>query len=245
MSEGQQQGRIRRALADAVHRLGWLDGGLYLCSRLLERLSGGRARLVKYHIVAQPVGAGAFDAVRADPATVVAPAGPGNPLVPVFPRPAAIIQQRFAIGAECLTAEVKGSFAGYLWLARQAYDEDEVRCRFILQDPMRSVWDFDVYVEPRFRLGRTMARLWQAADARLAAQGVAWTFSRISAFNAESLSAHGRLGVVKCHSLVFVVLGRLQLSFLPHWPYLHLSISDLSPPQIHLPLPSAHRQGGS
>lgn len=242
MSEGKL-GRVRHAFADAMHRLGRLDGSLYLCSRLMERLSGGRVRLVKYHIVAQPVGAGAFSGVRPDAATLISQVGPDSPLLAMFPRPQAIIRQRFAYGAECLVAEVKGSFAGYLWLARAAYDEDEVRCRFDLADPARSVWDFDVYVEPRYRLGRTMARLWQAADERLAAQGVVWTFSRISAFNAESLSAHGRLGIVKCHSLIFVVLGRLQLSLLPQWPFLHMSISDLSPPRIRLALPGARRDG--
>ncbi|GAB3267164.1 GNAT family N-acetyltransferase [Chitinimonas naiadis] len=228
-------------LKDAFGRMGPVNGGLYLLSRLLDRLGGGRIRLVKYYIVAQPVGLDEVAKVRPDASTQIDPALPGSPVVRDFPRPEAVIQQRFQRGAECHVAMVKGVFAGFLWLCRGAYDEDEVRCRFVLMDAARSAWDFDVYVEPRFRLGRTMARLWQAADQRLADQGVAWTFSRISAFNPDSLAAHGRLGIVKCHSVLFMVFGRLQLSLLPQWPYVHLSTSDLSPPEIRLSLPGVHR----
>lgn len=193
--------------------MGWVDGGFYLFARLCARLTGGWLRVVKYYVVAQPVTAMPLTALRADPATVIDWVPEGHPLCASFPRPAAVIARRYRGGARCLAAVVKGEFAGYIWLQGHAYQEDEVRCTYRLADPVRSVWDFDVYVVPRFRWGRTMARLWQAADARLAAEGVRWSLSRISAFNPESLAAHRRLGTVDVKRLLFVCAGRHQVAW--------------------------------
>jgi hypothetical protein len=53
----------------------------------------------------------------------------------------------------------------------------------------KAVWDFDVYVVPAYRLGYTFLKLWDTANAHLRSLGVRWTLSRISAFNAGSLSS--------------------------------------------------------
>ncbi len=209
---------------------------LYLLHRLLQALHIGR--VVPYALVAQPIGAAAQAALRADPATLVRRIGPDDPLAAALPRPAAVLQARWQAGAECHACTVKGLFAGTIWIQRRLYDEDEVRCRFRLASPADSVWDFDVYVEPRYRLGRTMARMWQAVDAELAAQGVRWSFSRISRFNGASLRAHARLGAVTVATALFIVLGPLQLAWLPgrRWPRAGLGkaqgpVLDLQPPR--------------
>ncbi len=206
-------------------QLGPVDGSLYLGTRLLERLSGGRMRLVKYRLVAQPIGRGDGPPMRADPATVIQDIPAGAAVAAAFPRPPEIIARRYAAGATCTAALVRGEFAGFIWLQRQRYEEDEVRCSFVLDAPERCVWDFDVYVEPRYRIGRTMARLWGHVDAEQAAHGVRWSFSRISAFNPASLASHARLGIVDCGSALFLVAGPMQLSLLPRFPYVHLSAS--------------------
>jgi hypothetical protein len=167
---------------------------LYVMDRVLQGLSGGRARIVPYALYAQPIGAQAFKSVRDDPGTIIARSAPGDPLAAKFPRPAPVIQARHAHGAQCFAATVKGEFAGYIWIARGRYEEDEVRCTYVLAQPDSCVWDFDVYVEPRHRMGRTMGRLWKAVDADLAAAGVRWSFSRISMFNPGSVASHQRLG---------------------------------------------------
>jgi hypothetical protein len=215
-------------------KLGPSDALLYATSRALEKISRGHARLIKYHLVAQPIPGSAGGALRADANSPVGFAGPASPLVAHFPRPAQVIRQRYESGAICLAAELRGRFAGFLWLRRDGYEEDEVRCSYLLAEPDRSVWDFDVYVEPRYRLGRTMARLWQAADRHLTSQGVRWSFSRISAFNASSLAAHQRLGLVKCHTATFLRVGPLQLALLPQLPFLHASFRDRQRPTIRL-----------
>ncbi len=116
--------------------------------------------------------------------------------------------------------------------------EDEVRCRYVLDEPVHGVWDFDVYVVPKYRLGRTLARLWRAADIELERAGVAWSFSRISAFNAGSRRTHEKLGAVSCGGAVFVVLGGLQVALMSQAPFVHVSTSPRSYPTLHLRPPA-------
>jgi hypothetical protein len=182
----------------------------YVAGRLLQRVSSGRAAIVPYLIVAQPIGLATATPLRPDANTVVRRITPDDPVTADFPRPADVVAARFAAGAECHVAWVRGRFAGHIWIARGHYDEDEVRGRFVLADPATCVWDFDVYVEPALRLGRTMARLWRAVDDTLAAEGVRWSLSRINRFNAASVRSHARLGIVPLGTLTVVCLGTGQ-----------------------------------
>ncbi len=218
-----------------VRELGACNAALYALDRLLAAASGGRAHVYKYHLVAQPVRADGVAALRTDAKLRIEEAGPNHPLRAHFPRPQHIIEQRFAQGARCLVANSSGSFAGYLWWQTGQYDEDEVRCLFVLADPKASVWDFDVYVEPRYRLGRTMARLWDEATRRLYAEGMRWSFSRISGFNAASIASHARLGLRPVCSAVFVVIGRWQLSLFSRRPFVHIGLRDR--PVLNLSVP--------
>jgi hypothetical protein len=185
---------------------------LYVVHRLLDKISGGRVAIVPYRLVAQPVGNPALAGVRPDPGTVVRRIGPDDPVVADLPRPRAVIEQRFADGSECHVAWVKGRFAGCIWIARGHYVEDEVRCVYRIADAARGVWDYDVYVEPSLRLGRTMSRLWKAVDDTLAAEGVTWSFSRIHRFNATSMRSHERLGAIAVGDLIVLRLWAAQLS---------------------------------
>lgn len=226
--------RIKRNFAE----LGRKDGLLYLISRGLEALSRGRARIIRYYFVAQPVPAAGTRTVRDNPRHPVAPATAGDAVVHDFPRPPAVIANRFRNGDLCLTAHADGRFAGFLWLARDAYDEDEVRCRYELAVPAHSAWDYDVYVEPDFRIGRTFMRLWDAANRHLAADGVRWSFSRISAFNPVSMQAHGRLGIRRLVTATFLCVGPLQLTVTDTRPRLHLSWSAHRRPTLRLHPPA-------
>jgi hypothetical protein len=210
---------------------------LYGMHRVLQKLSGGRAALHTYLFCAQPVAAGLGPALRPDPHSVVRHVGPADPLLASLPRPAAAIALRFASGHQCHAISVKGEFGGCIWIARGHYDEDEVRCRYLLADPERCVWDFDVYVAPPFRHGRTMGRLWQAVGAALAAEQVAWTCSRISLYNLPSVQSHERLGARLLLTGCFLVLGRLQLALLSAAPYVALSLHDGQAPVLRLGAP--------
>jgi hypothetical protein len=222
-------------LRESARKIGAGNTALYALDRILRSVSGDRARLHRYYLVAQPVREDGIGAgLRPDGKVRIEEAGPDHRLRPEFPRPPAVIEQRYAQGAHCLVADSGGTFAGYLWWGTRAWDEDEVRCRFALADPTRCVWDFDVYVEPRFRLGRTMARLWHEAAHRWYPQGVRWSFSRISVFNIGSLAAHGRLGLRSLGSALFVVVGPCQLALFGQPPYVHFGMTRNSRPTLIL-----------
>lgn len=206
---------------------------LFVLHRVLQTLSGGHVRLVPYALVAQPLGA-ELNPVRADPSTVIRRVAAEDPVVSEFPRPVAINQRRWQSGAQCHVVTVKGQFAGTLWIQSYAYEEDEVRALFVLDEPAQSVWDFDVFVVPRYRLGRTMARLWKSVDAELCSQGKRWSFSRISLLNPESMKSHARLGAVIVQRAWFLVVGPLQISVWSEFPYVHFGWKTPQRPVIHL-----------
>lgn len=188
---------------------------LYALHRLFESATRGRVRIVPYAFVAQPLGSDMHQ-VSDGQDTEVRRVMPGDPIAAAFPRPAEVNAARWNAGARCYAALVKGAFAGTIWIRHAGYEEDEVRCDYRLADAAHSVWDFDVYVEPRFRFGRTMARLWKAVDRELAAEGRRWTFSRISLFNSASLKSHARLGAVPVGHAYFLVMGGLEIGLRPH-----------------------------
>lgn len=224
--------------------LGWLDGFLYLVARGLETLSGHRARLLRYYLVAQPVPPKAESKLRASANSLVTFIRHGDPLVASFPRPPVVIRKRFCDGNLCLAAHSGERFSGFLWLARGAYDEDEVRCRYELARPEQSAWDYDVYVEPDFRIGRSFARLWDAANRYLVAEGVRWSFSRISAFNPASLQSHSQLGIRRLFSATFLCLGPVQITFAGIAPFLHVSFSEHARPTLRLHPPRTQAADG-
>jgi len=221
------------------NQLGALDGSLYYLSLLLNKGSLGHARLVRYYLVAQPIHGEA--ACRPSAKNPIVELTPDDPLIPHFPRPPEVIARRMRDKAQCFVARSGDEFTGFLWLAYGAYDEDEVRCRYELADADTCVWDYDVHVEPKHRIGRTFARLWDAANAHLSARGMRWSISRISAFNPTSLAAHGRLGIDRLCSATFLCIGPLQLSFISAAPWFHVSLSADSRPILSLAAPR-HRQ---
>jgi RimJ/RimL family protein N-acetyltransferase len=72
-------------------------------------------------------------------------------------------------------------------------------------------------------MGRLFTLLWQRAGADLGAEGVATTFSRISAFNRASIAAHRRLGARIVGQAIFLVAGRVQITLSSLGPRFHLS----------------------
>jgi len=210
---------------------------LYVLHRLLQKASSGRAAIVPYLLVAQPVGNAALAAMKPAAGFMVQRVGPGHPLLTAFPRPAEVIAQRFADGAACFAATVNGQFAGHIWIAHFRYVEDEVRCVYEISDPALGAWDYDVYVEPRFRIGRTMGRMWKAVDEALAAEGVKWSFSRINRFNSASVKSHQRLGAVTVGRVVFWVVGGMQIGIGRSVGFLHVSVKQCTVPRLGLTPP--------
>ncbi|OFJ46449.1 hypothetical protein BA896_022060 [Janthinobacterium lividum] len=217
--------RLQR-LAASLRQLGWCDSSWLALARLLAMVPGGRCALHRYQFVAQAVAPGSLCLGRGQSITVTPcltqadlPSGPER-------RPGAL-SERYRQGAQCLVARrqaetSKADMAGWIWLLRHGYREDEVRARYALASSQSS-WDLDVWVHPAQRGGLVFARLWEEANAVLYAQGVRWSCSRISRFNRASLGAHARLGMHALGTATFLRCGRWQWMAASLPPYLHLS----------------------
>lgn len=222
---------------EAIRQLGTLDALLYFIARALERLSRGHVRLVGYYLVAQPVSgkrllpAGRGETIRVREVT----AAEAESMA--FPRPRDVIRRRFRQGAICLGAFSGATLVGFIWLASGPYEEDEVRCWFQPEPGRVAAWDFDVYVDPAFRIGPAFARLWDTANEFMRARGIRWTMSRISIFNAASVRAHKRLNARVMARATFLVLGGVQVALSSLRPFLHVGLPGRRGPIFVLKAP--------
>ena len=176
------------------------------------RATGGAVRLHKYYFFSQPVNAEPWLPAGRGATIQVREVLRTDPLLRDLPRPPWVIPYRFDQGAICLAALKEQVCVGFLWMLLGAYKEDEVRCLFIPSPKGATAWDFDVYVAPEHRGGLVLARLWDEANRYLAARGIRWSLSRISAFNAASIASHRRMGARPVGKALFLSIGSFQLS---------------------------------
>lgn len=224
----------KKAFYQMLQQWGWLNTSLFMLNRILAVISGGRLRLYRYHLIAQPVAKAAFLPPGRGKKIEIRLVQEHDEIIKEFPRPVKAIQARFRQGAQCLVALKEGQFVGFLWLLIGNYEEDEVRARFIPLPEGQAAWDFDVYVAPDFRLGLTFLRLWDQANRILCDNGILWSCSRISAFNTGSLGAHARLGTLSLGSAIFFCAGQSQITLASVSPYFHLSRYSGSSPEFRL-----------
>lgn len=139
-----------------------------------------------------------------------------------LPRPVAKLQARFEQDVQCLIATKEGELRACAWFGFNRFEEDEVRCTFIL--PRHAVWDFDIYVFPKYRIGRLFVRIWQEANRKLAAEGYTESFSRISVYNSNSIRSHEKMGAQKAGGALFLKLGRVQMMLASPSPRISFSV---------------------
>lgn len=221
----------------SVSDMGLLVGTLYGLSRLLGGISGGRIKLLVYHLTAQPVGDKPSLPPRRGRTIEVREIGIEEALTLPVARPPAVLEARFLQGARCLVASTGGRFLGFLWFVVGPYEEDEVRCLFVPRPQQVASWDFDVFVEASARMGFAFSRLWDEANQLLSSLGIRWSISRISAFNPSSLASHRRLGLVRVATAGFLSVGTVQLTIATLWPYVHLALTPQARPVLEVRAP--------
>lgn len=230
--------QLGQQIQDPISTLGIINGTLYLIGRLMGKTSTDRCGLLKYYFMAQPIRR--IDAALLGSRTdiVIRRIFPDDPLLRAFARPAFVLEDRYHQGATCFVATKEDELVGYIWIILDRYAEDEVRCIYRTLPERKVAWDFDVYINPKYRLGRTFIRLWDAVGAFLTEQHYQASISRISAFNQQSLKSHARMGAVLLGSAVFIRLGNVQIMFSGLNPYIHLSFGRRSLPTFHLMAPA-------
>jgi hypothetical protein len=220
-----------RKFRGAARELGW-DNAVFLAFH--RALGGVGSALHRYRFVAQPVRSTPLLGAARGRSIAVRQVALDDPALAAMPLTREVIDRRASLGAVCFGAFKGEAMIGCLWLCFDRYEEDEVRCRFELRPKGRNAWDFDVYLQPDQRLGPGFARLWDTANAYMRERGIAWTISRISSYNPQSLSSHARLGAVSLGTGTFLCLGRVQIALLSVPPYFYVSTGPGSAPTLTL-----------
>lgn len=237
-------------LTSPFKEFGAFAGLLYLLDRLLVRISP-KLRLYFYEIMVQPIPDQPLLPPRLTRHLEMREIRRGDPEVALMPARPDIKESRFAQQALCLGAFQKGRLIGYIWFCFRSYEEDEVRCTFVLTPEAAAVFDFDLYIFPEHRLGLGFAGIWNGANGFLRSRGIRYTFSRLTRFNLASRRAHQHLGWKRIGHTLFLHAGRLQVMAATIFPYLHLSLRKsgrvrlrLRPDVLRPPAAAAHERLG-
>lgn len=219
----------------------------YLADRAFERATGGRARLHAMWFYSQPVPAARPAGDAAGPAArrggaaaqasspvVVRRVGAGEVDEAKFQRPSGVVAARFQAGSECVAALRDGELLGYAWLEFAAVDELLVRAVFEPAPRGRVAWDYDVWIAPKYRLGRVFSRLWEEAHALLRLRGVEATVSWIAMRNEASIRSHERMGARRVGWAAFLLLGPLQLTLASVRPFVHVALPGRPPVRLRV-----------
>ncbi len=211
-------------LTSPFREFGLFAGLLYAIDRGLYRLSP-HTRLYFYELLVQPIPEGPLLADRYAKAFEIREIKRGDPEIAIMPARAAIKELRFAQKAICLGLYQKVKFLGHIWFCFGSYEEDEVRCTFVLPQGEEAVFDFDLYLFPEHRMGLGFVAIWNGANEFLRRRGVRFSFSRLTRFNLASRRAHKHLAVKTVGRAFFLQAWFVEFMVATIPPYLHLSLS--------------------
>ena len=209
-------------LVGVYEEYGLCLGLLYGIDRMLQRLSS-RLRLYAYRFMVQPITDEPLLPARFSHRFQMREIKRGDPELALMPARPEIKEARFAQNAICLGAFRDERFIGYIWFCHGAYEEDEVRCTYLVTPQMQAVFDFDLYIFPEHRMGRGFAAIWHLASQYLRKNGIRFTYSRLTQFNLASGRAHDHLGWKGAGRALFLQAGPVEIMAATIWPYLHIS----------------------
>ncbi len=216
---------LLRRIAGPFREFGALAGLLYSVDRLLAGLSR-RCRLHVYELMVQPITSHPLLARKFSAGLQIREIGCGDSEIKLMPVRPEVMDARLRQRATCLGAFRNEQLVAYMWFCPERYEEDEVRCTYMLEPSERSVFDFDFYVFPEHRLGIAFVALWNGANSYLYARGIRYTFSRLTRFNLASRRAHRHLGWKRVGSAVFLQLWGLEAMFATLPPFVRLTIGN-------------------
>ena len=214
--------RMWKRLCGPFKEYGPGAGALYAIDRVMQALSP-HLRLFVYELMVQPVSDQPLLPARLSKSLEVREIRRGDPDVVLMPARPEIKQSRFDQGARCLGAYRNGQLVGYMWFCPERYEEDEVRCTYLLSPAARSVFDFDLYIYPEHRMGLAFIGIWNGANEHLRRRGVDFTFSRVTRFNLASRRAHAHLGAKRIGMAVFLRAWTLEMMLATVRPFLWIS----------------------
>lgn len=212
---------------------GLMAGSLYVLDRLLRRISR-HAGMYVYELMVQPISDEPLLSPSLTRDLVFREIRPGDVELDIMPARPEIKESRFRQNAVCLGAFRKGSLIGYIWFCYDRYQEDEVRCTYVLPANNRSVFDFDLYVLPEHRFGIAFVAIWHGATQYLRERGIQFTFSRLTRFNTASRRSHAHLGWKRVGMAVFLKFGTAEFMMSTVSPHMSISLSERRRPRLGL-----------
>ena len=213
-----------RKISGPFREFGYAAGLFYAIDRVLSSLSP-RLRLYVYELMVQPITNKPLLPVALDKQLEIREIKAADPEMALMLVRPEVIQARLAQNAVCLGAFRKGVLIGYMWFCNQTYDEDEVRCTFVLGRARESVFDFDFYLFPEHRMGLGFVGLWNGANEFLSRRGIHYTFSRLTRFNVASRRAHQHLGWKVVGRALFLRAWRLEIMAATLFPFVNVSMT--------------------
>jgi hypothetical protein len=225
--------RLWQRATGPFKEFGAIAGTLYVADQLLRRLSP-RLGLYVYELMVQPIGGKKLLPTNLAKNLTFAEIVQGHPAIELMPARPEIKIARFEQGAICLGVFRKEKLIGYAWFCFNAYEEDEVRCTYVLAVPGQSVFDFDFYILPEHRMGIGFAAVWHGANEYLRARDIRYTFSRVTRFNVASRRAHAHLGCKCVGKALFFQAWRVELMLATLAPFIKFSWSCRSRPRLRL-----------
>lgn len=214
-------------------QFGFAVGLLYGLDRFLQRLSSN-LRLYAYEFMVQPIHTKPLVPARFTKNFEIREIKHDDPEVDLMPVRPDIKRSRFDQNAVCLGAFQNGQFIAYMWFCFRAYDEDEVRCTYLLTPESQAVFDFDLYIFPQHRLSLAFIGIWNGANQYLSERGIKYTFSRLTRFNVGSRRAHEHLGWKRVGRAIFLQAWSLEVMMATIFPYLHLSLGKANRVRLKL-----------
>ena len=208
-------------------------GLLYGLDRFLQQLSSG-LRLYVYEFMVQPITQTSLVPARFTRRLQIRQIKPGDPEVELMPALPEIKRSRFEQNAVCLGAFQDGQFIAYMWFCFRAYDEDEVRCTYVVTPQTESVFDFDLYIFPQHRLSLAFVGIWNGANEYLRQRGIKYTFSRLTRFNVASRRAHDHLGWKSAGRAIFLQAWDVEVMAATIFPYMHFSLGKANRVRLKL-----------
>src|SRR4051812_31722043 len=211
-------------VSNAIHEFGFLGGTLYLADRIVQKFSP-ELRVFFYEMLIQPIPEKPLLSGKLAQTFQIREIRRGDPEVEMMPARPDIKELRFAQNAICLGAFKNDKLVGYVWLCFNRYEEDEVRCTFVLPAHGHGVFDFDIYIFPEYRLTLGFVGVWNGANQYLRSKGITNSFSRLTRTNVASRRAHKHLGASRISRVVILKLWAVELLFTSTAPYFHISLT--------------------
>lgn len=223
-------------LTNACKELGLMNTLVHICNRILAKLFLNQVAIYKYYITKQSITSSPLLLSGRGKDIEVREISSSDPICSQLDRPFDVIQARFNQGGHCYAAFRKGEIVGYLWLNFGKYQEDEVRCTYVLLPFNKSAWDYDVYVFPKHRFSFAFPRLWECANEAMTERGIQNTYSRINYYNIASLNSHKKLGSHIIGSIYFLRFFQMQMSLSVNFrPAITFSCNRQTFPDIYIP----------